>query len=130
MHLFHRTPLGDSFWRGCAETIVVQINYEVSLRIQSECGKIRTRITPNTDTFHTVPNRRFPKLGKILMIYLQKIFCKFKISILKYYNSQNLNHFQVAELLFRLRLSHGQGYLNRMFVTASFHVKHYFFRWL
>ena len=109
---------------------MVQINYEVSLRIQSECGKIRTRITPNTDTFHTVSNRRFPKLGKILMIYLQKIFCKFKISILKYYNSQNLNHFQVAELLFRLRLSHGQGYLNRMFVTASFHVKHYFFRWL
>ena len=26
----------------------------VSLRIQSECGKIRTRITPNTDTFHAV----------------------------------------------------------------------------
>ena len=26
--------------------------YEVSLRIQSECGKIRTRITLNTDTFH------------------------------------------------------------------------------
>ena len=24
----------------------------VSLRIQSECRKIRTRITPNTDTFH------------------------------------------------------------------------------
>ena len=22
--------------------------------IQSECGKIRTRITPNTDTFHVV----------------------------------------------------------------------------
>ena len=28
--------------------------YEVSPRIQSECGKIRTRITPNTDTFHAV----------------------------------------------------------------------------
>ena len=26
----------------------------VSLRIQSECGKMRTRITPNTDTFHAV----------------------------------------------------------------------------
>ena len=25
--------------------------YSVSLRIQSECGKIRTRITPNTDEF-------------------------------------------------------------------------------
>ena len=28
--------------------------YSVSLRIQSECGKMRPRITPNTDTFHTV----------------------------------------------------------------------------
>ena len=28
--------------------------YSVSLRIQSECGKIRTRITPNTDTFYAV----------------------------------------------------------------------------
>ena len=28
--------------------------YSVSLRIQSECGKMQTRITPNTDTFHAV----------------------------------------------------------------------------
>ena len=28
--------------------------YSVSLRIQSKCGKIRTRITPNTDTFRAV----------------------------------------------------------------------------
>ena len=28
--------------------------YGVSLRIQSKCRKIRTRITLNTDTFHTV----------------------------------------------------------------------------
>ena len=28
--------------------------YGVYLSIQSECGKIRTRITPNTDTFHAV----------------------------------------------------------------------------
>ena len=28
--------------------------YEVSLRIQSESGKMRTRITLNTDTFHAV----------------------------------------------------------------------------
>ena len=25
--------------------------YSVSLRIQSECGKMRTRVTPNTNTF-------------------------------------------------------------------------------
>ena len=30
--------------------------YGVSLRIQSECGKIRTRTTPNTDTFYAVRN--------------------------------------------------------------------------
>ena len=28
--------------------------YGISLCIQSECGKIRTGITPNTDTFHAV----------------------------------------------------------------------------
>ena len=28
--------------------------YSVSLCIQSECGKIRTRITPNSDTFYAV----------------------------------------------------------------------------
>ena len=28
--------------------------YSVSLRIQSECGKMRTRKTPNTDNFYTV----------------------------------------------------------------------------
>ena len=29
--------------------------YRISLRIYSECGKMQTRITPNTDTFHAVP---------------------------------------------------------------------------
>ena len=36
----------------------------VSLRIQSECGKMGTRITPNTDTFHAVdpiPNSNYTK---------------------------------------------------------------------
>ena len=28
--------------------------YGVSLRIQSECGKIRTRLTPNSDTLYTM----------------------------------------------------------------------------
>ena len=37
--------------------------YEVSLRIQSKCGKMRekmrTRITPNTDTFYAVISSKF-----------------------------------------------------------------------
>ena len=28
--------------------------YSVSLRIQSECGKIQTRVTPNTDAFYAI----------------------------------------------------------------------------
>ena len=30
------------------------IGYSVSLRIQLECGKMRNRVTPNTDTFYAV----------------------------------------------------------------------------
>ena len=32
-----------------------ELQYELSLLIQSACGKMRTRIIPNTDTFHSVP---------------------------------------------------------------------------
>ena len=33
---------------------LIRERYSVSLRIKSACGKIRTRKTPNTDTFHVV----------------------------------------------------------------------------
>ena len=44
--------------------------YGVSHRIQSECGKIRTRITPNTDTFHAV-NNSFISLKKLRKLFSQ-----------------------------------------------------------
>ena len=34
--------------------ISLHSDWIVSLRIQSECGKMQTRITPNVDTFHVV----------------------------------------------------------------------------
>ena len=37
----------------------------LSLRIQFECGKMRTRITPNTDTFHAV------RLANIFMVEIE-----------------------------------------------------------
>ena len=43
--------------------------YRVSLRIQSECGKIRTRITPNTDTFHAVINGTIPVRLKLIWVW-------------------------------------------------------------
>ena len=36
------------------ERYSVSLRYTISLRIQSKCGKIRTRITPNTSTFYAV----------------------------------------------------------------------------
>ena len=38
--------------------------YSVSLRIQAEYGKIRTRKTPNTDTFHTMNLIHINELNK------------------------------------------------------------------
>ena len=50
--------------------------YSVSLRIQSECGKIRTRITPNTDTFYAVkcsfPSRHEMSLRDLNQISIEK----------------------------------------------------------
>ena len=43
--------------------------YSVSLRIQSECGKMRTRITPNTDTFYSVTCFRAYKKELVAPIY-------------------------------------------------------------
>ena len=42
----------------------------VSLRIQSECGKRRTRKTPNTDTFHAVRIDSVFNLTRLMMIYI------------------------------------------------------------
>ena len=36
-------------------TFIYDIHYSVSLRIQSECGKIQTRLPSNEDTFYAVP---------------------------------------------------------------------------
>ena len=36
------------------ERYSVSLRYTISLGIQSKCGKIRTRITPNTSTFYAV----------------------------------------------------------------------------
>ena len=42
----------------------------ISLRIQSKCGKIRTRITPNTDTFYAVMETYTNESMMFKMFYL------------------------------------------------------------
>ena len=47
-----KRPYSKFFWSVFSH---IRTEYEeVSLRIQSNCRKIRTRKTPNTDTFHAV----------------------------------------------------------------------------
>ena len=46
-----KCPYSELFWSAFSR---IRTKYRVSLRIQSECGKIRLRITPNPDTFHPV----------------------------------------------------------------------------
>ena len=43
-----------------------------SLRIQSECGKMRTRITPNTNTFYAVKSSY---INKVFSFYFEFISC-------------------------------------------------------
>ena len=51
--------------------------YGVPLRAQSECGKIRTRKTPNTDTFHAVYvseiTRNYEKRVTCLRIFREEL---------------------------------------------------------
>ena len=45
--------------------------YFVYLRIQSECGKIRTRISPNTDTFYGVSHMNRKQRWKLVNVFIQ-----------------------------------------------------------
>ena len=66
--------------------------YEVSLCIQSECGKIRTRISPNTGTFHAVRIKQFDNNVSIPF----QAFCKQNLEM----NVTNQNVIQVRKKLF------------------------------
>ena len=47
-------PYSELFWSVFSQICTEYKEIRRSLRIQSECGKIRTRTTPNTDTFNAV----------------------------------------------------------------------------
>ena len=53
-----KSPYSELFWSAFSpHFLAFGLNterYGVSLRIKSECGKMRTAITPNTDTFYGV----------------------------------------------------------------------------
>ena len=54
MSLCEKCPYSELFWFTFSLIRSEYGEISVSLRIQSECGKNRTRITPNMDTFYAV----------------------------------------------------------------------------
>ena len=52
--LREKCPYSELFWSVFPRIWNNIERYGISLRIQSECGKIRTRITRNTNTFYAV----------------------------------------------------------------------------
>ena len=50
-----KCPYSELFWSVFSRIwTVIQRDTEYLSRIQSKCGKIRTRITPNTDAFYAL----------------------------------------------------------------------------
>ena len=65
--------------------------YRVSLRIQSECGKMRTRITPDMDTFYAVFSKQIRQSESFITIAARTIeFSPFLIKFVKFKNLQIL----------------------------------------
>ena len=54
LHCVKSVPIGSYSGLHFASFGLNTESYLVSLRIQSECGKMRTRITPNTNNFYAV----------------------------------------------------------------------------
>ena len=52
--LCEKCPYSEFYWSVFVRIQTEYVDIGVFLLIQSECGKIRTRKTPNTDTFHAV----------------------------------------------------------------------------
>ena len=50
--LCKKCPYSELFWSAFSRIWTEYGEYYVFLRIQSKCGKMRTRLTPNTDTFY------------------------------------------------------------------------------
>ena len=59
------------------------MRYCASLHIQSECGKMRTRITPNTDSFYAVISFIFPLKSYQSTKTITWIFFQSKLHIFK-----------------------------------------------
>ena len=75
LSLCEKCPYWELFWSAFSH---IRNEYvEISLRIQSECGKMQTRITPNTDTFYAVLSAWCTLKGDVNLNKLAAGRCRF-----------------------------------------------------
>ena len=69
-------PYSQLFWSACSR---IMERYSASLCIQSECGKIRTRITPITATFHAMKMSFIVLISSRTVKIAKKLYSSFYI---------------------------------------------------
>ena len=87
----------------------------ISVRIQFKCGEIRTRITPNTDTFYTVH-------GAFMKVSIKNPLRRYFLSFVLKTGSHFLKHFFVSlvESPFKMMKSTFYFILKALFVLKIF----------
>ena len=78
--LFEKCPCLELFWSHFPAFGLNTKRYFVSLRIQSKCGKMRTRITPNTHTFYAVVDGPWEPQGWKSTFQMPILFALIKIN--------------------------------------------------
>ena len=81
--------------------------YRVNLRIQSKCRKMRTRKTPNTDTFYTakIPSKLVKFSVNVIYAYLTYIFNVIYINVITFNVFSNSAKIALVRLIFKKKNS-------------------------
>ena len=103
LHWTWHCPYSEIFWYAFSPFGLNTEIYSVSLRIQSKYGKIRTRKTPNTDTFYAVwivHNHRVweEAMSELQNAWIQKVHNCFRSQVNNYPNFLNF-HFRETHVL-------------------------------
>ena len=82
VHMYMLDGIDTQFTSKWTSPDIVKEKYKVHLRIQSECGKIWTIKTPNTDTFQAAEHNIETNL--ILLVYKHYLYKTKKSKILNF----------------------------------------------
>ena len=103
--------------------------YGVSIRIQFECRKIQTRITPNTDTFYAVFGTSLIFIESCFT-FLFKVYISRTWNILPTSKRELFVTISICKVIFwRLMIFYTQSCPMNVFICVSFLLVLFCFRW-